>query len=121
MTNGQKKGSLSEQDALKALSQEDFYGLIMIDQAGIPRSQSGDWRVILESLPFAISELAVISASDFWWSLGRMWLALVPQSGPDGWHIPCSFGSSGISAGSSASCKLQKQLSNLNAVAVEDS
>ena len=56
-----KEGKLEWTDALKALSQEDFYGLIMIDQAGIPRSQSGDWRVVLESLPFAISELAVIS------------------------------------------------------------
>ena len=61
MTNWSKEGKLEWTDALKALSQEDFYGLIMIDQAGIPRSQSGDWRVVLESLPFAISELAVIS------------------------------------------------------------
>ena len=31
-------------DALKALSREDFYGLVMLDQAGIPRNQDELWR-----------------------------------------------------------------------------
>jgi hypothetical protein len=48
-------------DALKAVSREDFYGLVMIDQAGIPRSQGGLWQVELEWLPFEIIELMIIA------------------------------------------------------------
>jgi len=55
-----KEGKREWSDALKALGKEDFYGLVMIDQAGISRSQDELWRVELEGLPFAITELAVI-------------------------------------------------------------
>ena len=52
-------------DALDALKQEDFYGLVMVDQAGIPRKQDalrGElWRFELEWLPFEIVELIVIA------------------------------------------------------------
>jgi len=47
-------------DALQAVSREDFYGLIMIDQAGIPRSQDAMRLSVLGSLPFGIAELVVI-------------------------------------------------------------
>jgi hypothetical protein len=47
-------------DALRAVSREDFYGLVMIDQAGIPRSQDAPWRSVLGALPFGIAELVVI-------------------------------------------------------------
>jgi hypothetical protein len=48
-------------DALKAVSRDDFYGLVMIGQAGIPRSQDELWRFELEWLPFEIVELVVIA------------------------------------------------------------
>jgi hypothetical protein len=51
-------------DALGALSKEDFYGLVMVDQAGIPRRQEAMgcelWRSALGSLPVAIVELVII-------------------------------------------------------------
>jgi hypothetical protein len=47
-------------DALKAVSREDFYGLVMIGQAGIPRSQDAPWRSVLGALPLGIAELVVI-------------------------------------------------------------
>jgi len=51
-------------DALDALKQEDFYGLVMVDRAGIPRKQEALgrelWRFELEWLPFEIVELIVI-------------------------------------------------------------
>jgi hypothetical protein len=46
-------------DALKALKHEDFYGLVMVDEAKIPRSQAALWAVALEILPLAIIELGV--------------------------------------------------------------
>jgi hypothetical protein len=46
---------------LKALGREDFYGLVMVDQAGIPRRQEGAWQFYLEQLPFEIVELVVIA------------------------------------------------------------
>jgi hypothetical protein len=55
-----KEGKREWSDALKTLSQEDFYGLVMIDQAGIPRSDEGLWQFELEWLPFEVIELAVI-------------------------------------------------------------
>lgn len=55
-----KEGKSEWSDALKALSNEDFYGLVMIDQAGIPRKDDGLWRFELEWLPFELIELAVI-------------------------------------------------------------
>ena len=47
--------------ALKALAKEDFYGLVMVDQAGISRSHEGLWQVELELLPFEMVELGVIA------------------------------------------------------------
>jgi hypothetical protein len=55
-----KEGKKEWTDALEALSREDFYGLVMIDQAGIPRRQDGLSQLELDFLPFAITELAVI-------------------------------------------------------------
>ncbi|MGA1988848.1 MAG: hypothetical protein ABSG72_21450 [Candidatus Sulfotelmatobacter sp.] len=55
-----KDGKSEWLDALKALRREDFYGLVMIDQAGIPRRDDSLWRFELEQLPFQIIELAVI-------------------------------------------------------------
>jgi hypothetical protein len=47
--------------ALKALAREDFYGLVMVDQAGISRSREGLWQFEMELLPFEMVELAVIA------------------------------------------------------------
>ncbi len=44
-------------DALSGLRHEDFYGLVMIDQAHIPRSQDGLWQFELEQLPFEVADL----------------------------------------------------------------
>jgi hypothetical protein len=54
-------GEASWKAALKALGREDFYGLVMIDQAGISRSHDELWRFELEWLPFEIVELVVIA------------------------------------------------------------
>jgi len=48
-------------ETLRALKQEDFYGLVMVDQAGIPRSQESLWAFELKMLPFEIVELAVLT------------------------------------------------------------
>src|ERR1035438_7507656 len=56
-----KEGKSEWADALKALSREDFYGQVMIDQAGIPRSQDGEWQFYLEQLPFDMIEIGVIA------------------------------------------------------------
>ncbi len=53
-------GEASWKAALKALRREDFYGLVMVDQAGISRSHDELRQFELEWLPFAIVELAVI-------------------------------------------------------------
>lgn len=47
--------------ALNTLRHEDFYGLVMIDQAGIPRGHQGEWQFYLEQLPFDIFELGIIA------------------------------------------------------------
>jgi hypothetical protein len=54
-------GKASWKAALRALSREDFYGLVMVDQAGIARSHGELWQFELEWLPFEIVELAVIA------------------------------------------------------------
>jgi hypothetical protein len=46
--------------ALKALSREDFYGLVMVDQAKIPRVNAGLWMFLFGMLPFALVELVVV-------------------------------------------------------------
>lgn len=48
-------------DALRALSHDDFYGLVMIDQAGIPRGHGGEWQFFFEQLPFDLVELGVMA------------------------------------------------------------
>jgi hypothetical protein len=47
-------------DALNVLRREDFYGLVMVDQANIPRSQAALRTVGLEMLPFVFTELIVL-------------------------------------------------------------
>jgi hypothetical protein len=54
-------GKASWNSALKALSKDAFYGLVMVDQAGISRSREGLWQFEFEWLPFEIVELAVIA------------------------------------------------------------
>jgi hypothetical protein len=51
--------------ALKALSEEDFYGLVMVDNAGIPRGDASLWKFELQQLPFLLTELAVIGIGWF--------------------------------------------------------
>lgn len=51
--------------ALKVLSEEDFYGLVMIDNAGIPRVDAGLWKFELRQFPFLLTELAVIGIGWF--------------------------------------------------------
>jgi hypothetical protein len=46
--------------ALKALSKEDFYGLVMVDQAKIPRVDAGLRMFLFGMLPFALVELVVV-------------------------------------------------------------
>lgn len=52
-------------EALDALKHEEFYGLVMVDQAGIPRSRAALWAALggaeLRLLPFEIVEVAVIA------------------------------------------------------------
>lgn len=55
------EGRQEWKDALAALRNEDFYGLVMVDQAGIPRKQESVWRLELEEMPFQIIELTVIA------------------------------------------------------------
>jgi hypothetical protein len=53
-------GKASWKAALKALSREDFYGLVMVDQARIPRVNTALWVFLLGMLPLALTELVVI-------------------------------------------------------------
>jgi|KBSMisStandDraft_5_1062788.scaffolds.fasta_scaffold156960_1 hypothetical protein len=46
--------------ALKALSREDFYGLVMVDQAKIPRVDEGLRVFLLGMLPLALSEIGLL-------------------------------------------------------------
>lgn len=52
-------GKASWTAALKALSREDFYGLVMVDQAEIPRVATGLWLFVLGMLPLAAAEIVV--------------------------------------------------------------
>jgi hypothetical protein len=47
--------------ALKALSRADFYGLVMVDQARIPRANEGIWIFLLGMLPFALTEVVLLA------------------------------------------------------------
>jgi hypothetical protein len=51
--------------ALEALSEEDFYGLVMVDNAGIPRVDASLWKFEPQQLPFLLTELAVIGIGRF--------------------------------------------------------
>jgi hypothetical protein len=53
-------GRASWKAAMKALSRQDFYGLVMVDQAGIPRVDTGLWVFLLGMLPLALAEFLVI-------------------------------------------------------------
>src|SRR6202142_3086858 len=54
--------------ALKTLAREDFYGLVMIDQARIPRTNDlaiapgsiDSWRFLIGMLPLALVEIGVL-------------------------------------------------------------
>ena len=73
--NADRKEEWSE--ALRALSTEDFYGLVMVDQAEIPREASSPlsatsfWAFVMEMLPFAATELAVIGIC--WFVVFQPW------------------------------------------------
>jgi hypothetical protein len=48
-------------EALNALRHEDFYGLVMVDQAKIPRVNAAMWAFLANMIPFALLELAVVA------------------------------------------------------------
>lgn len=51
-------------DALEALRKEDFYGLVMVDQARIPRPKEVFWKVALSFtglVPLFVAEVAVLA------------------------------------------------------------
>ena len=54
---GDGRGSWKE--ALQALRDEDFYGLVMVDQAGIRRPRAGVWKAVFD--PMLLAELAVMA------------------------------------------------------------
>jgi len=55
----QANGAEGWRDALKALERQDFYGLVMMDAAKIPRSKAGLWEFVIGLLPLAITELGI--------------------------------------------------------------
>jgi hypothetical protein len=61
--NAERKNEWKQ--ALKALSEEDFYGLVMVDNADIPRVDASRWKFELQQLPFLLTELAVIGIGWF--------------------------------------------------------
>lgn len=54
------EGKESWDSALKALSREDFYGLVMVDQAKIPRVKGALWNFLRGLLPLAIVEIGIL-------------------------------------------------------------
>jgi hypothetical protein len=58
-------------EALKALRNEDFYGLVMVDQAAIPRGVNdsradvGFWSSVMGLIPFAVTGVALLGACWF--------------------------------------------------------
>ncbi|HZS97763.1 MAG TPA: hypothetical protein VFA40_13355 [Terriglobales bacterium] len=68
-------------EALRALRTEVFYGLVMVDQADIPREANNPllgtslWASVMEMLPFAVTELAVIGIC--WFVVFRPWGIMV--------------------------------------------
>ena len=57
-----EEGQAAWEAALNALSREDFYGLVMVDQARIPRTDLALRSFVWERAPFVICELAVLVA-----------------------------------------------------------
>ena len=55
--------------ALKSLRNEDFYGLVMVDLANIPRVDTGWLSSLVEELPLAVTELAIIAL--YWFVVMR--------------------------------------------------
>jgi hypothetical protein len=55
-----EEGKASWDSALKALSREDFYGLVMVDQAKIPRVKVALLNFLLGLLPLAIVEIGLL-------------------------------------------------------------
>jgi hypothetical protein len=55
-----EEGRCEWREALDALTREDFYGLVMVDQARIPRKSLALWSFAIEMLPFAFSEFAIL-------------------------------------------------------------
>lgn len=63
--NKTEEGRASWDAALKALGGQDFYGLVMVDQARIPRVDSlrvdqSLWRFLIGMLPLALVELGLL-------------------------------------------------------------
>jgi hypothetical protein len=86
--NDDRKGEW--QEALKTLSKEDFYGLVMVDQAHIPREANNPlvdaslWTFVMDMLPFVVTELALVGICWFvvfqpWGIMARLpdWLRLI--------------------------------------------
>ena len=61
-----EEGEASWKDALKALSREDFYGLVMVDQAKVPRQTAipgvdeGLGAFLVGMLPLVLVELGIL-------------------------------------------------------------
>jgi hypothetical protein len=51
--------------ALDALRKEDFYGLVMVDDARIPRANDALWSFVWQMLPFAMCEFVILVAGWF--------------------------------------------------------
>ena len=108
-------GKSSWKAAPKALSREDFYGLVMVDQAGIPPRPEGERQFYLEQLPFEIIELVIIA-------LGFLVVfrpEVIRLDLPDwcaGLPIRFSFGCFGISAGPSRGCRPPRQFGGQSAL-----
>jgi hypothetical protein len=70
--------------SLKALKGEDFYGMVMLDQAGLPVAAGGYLDVLRQSWPYAAIMLAIglpgflLVFDPFRWSLIRSdWIRLI--------------------------------------------
>lgn len=74
-------GEASWKAALKALSREDFYGLVMLDQAKVPRVDEGLRVFFFAMLPLALVEIGLLG-------LGCV---LVFQPFRFGLHLPDRF------------------------------
>jgi hypothetical protein len=64
--------------ALKTLSKEDFYGLVMVDQAKIPRINRALWVFLLGMLPLVAIEIGLVGVGSI----------VVFQPSKFGLHLP---------------------------------